>query len=107
MKRKKMVKVIDGATEFLDNFEGASAVDTTDKHEDIDDLLTEDELHAMQTALVVVKHLIVGDLTCRDGVELGVRIVGLYSFAKLGDILGTELFGEDEDEEEGQESTDD
>jgi len=34
MKRKKMVKVIDGATEFLDNFEGASAVDTTDKHED-------------------------------------------------------------------------
>ena len=107
MKRKKMVKVIDGATEFLDNFEGASAVDTTDKHEDIDDLLTEDELHAMQTALVVVKHLIVGDLTCKDGVELGARIVGLYGFAKLGDILGTELFGEDEDEEEGQESTDD
>ena len=107
MKRKKMVKVIDGATDFLDNFAGASAVDTSGEHEDMDDLLTEDEIHAMQTALVVVKHLIVGDLTCKDGVELGVRIVGLYSFAKLGDILGTELFGEDEDEEKEQESTDD
>lgn len=107
MKRKKMVKVIDGATDFLDNFAGASAVDTTGEHEDMDDLLTEDELHAMQAALIVVKHLIVGDLTCKDGVELGVRIVGLHSFAKLGEILGAELFGEDKDEEEEQESTDD
>lgn len=107
MKRKKMVKAIDGATEFLDNFKSASAIDASGEHEDIDELISEDELHAMQTALIVVKHLIVGDLTCKDGVELGVRIVGLYSFSKLGDILGADLFGEDEDEEEEQESTDD
>ena len=107
MKRKKMVKAIDTATDFLDNFKSASAIDTSGEHEDIDELISEDELHAMQATLVVVKHLIMGDLTCKDGVELAARIVGLYRFSKLGDILGADLFGEDEDEEEGQESTDD
>ena len=89
MKRKKIAKIIGEAAEFLDHFKGAAAIDTDGKHDPIDDLITADEMHAIQAALIVTKHIIIGDLNdCESGTDVVANIVSLYGFTKLEDILG-------------------
>ena len=104
MKRKKMVRVIEEAGKLMDTLGSVAAIDKDGEHEDIDSLVSVDEIHAMQTALWVVKDLITGnsDGKYENGIALAVKIIGLHGLMKLDDILDL-----DEDEEEGQESTDD
>lgn len=98
MKRKDIIKTIDIAGQLMDSFGGAAAKNVeTDEY--TADIVTEEEIRAMQTTLVVCKQLLSKDLESCDPLKLVGNLIGLHGVMKLEAAKG-------EDGESDEQATD-
>ena len=87
MKRKDIIKTIDIAGQLMDSFGGAAAKNVeTDEY--TADIVTEEEIRAMQTTLHVCKKLLSKDLDSCDPLKLVSNLITLHAVLKLEGIKG-------------------
>ena len=98
MKRKDIISTIDIAGQLMDSFGGCMAKNV-DTNETTTDLVTKEEIRAMQTTLVVCKQLLSKDLESCDPLKLVGNLIGLHGVMKLEAAKG-------EDGESDEQATD-
>ena len=82
MKRKDIIKTIDMAGQMMDSFGGCMAKNV-DTDELTPDLVTEEEIRAMQTTLCVCKQLLSKDLESCDPLKFVGNLIALHGVMKL------------------------
>lgn len=73
MKRKEIIEIVDAAGMYLDHIGGAEM-----KSRETGELcgaVTEEEVRGIQTGMAFVKHMLEGNYTPEDGVQLAVEVV--------------------------------